>query len=91
MSLVGIAQEIVVEAVALKQELRPHDERELHLLDWNARALAVYGPLIEAHGTDTQQEIYRRHVVTAKRLVVANEFEDRLHAGMFEFAGEAAS
>lgn len=79
MGALAVAETIVVEVAAIGQELVPHDAAELGMLGWNARALAVYGPIIEAHGTATQREIYRRHVLTAARLAKVNEFEDRLH------------
>lgn len=91
MSWAGIAEEIVVEGRAIAQALRRHDEREVWLLSWNRRALDVYGPLIEAHGTPTQREIYRRHLRTAAELVEVNEFEDRVHEGMAAVSGVAVA
>lgn len=87
MEVNGIRETFAVEAQAISQEVRRHDESELHMLGWNRQALAVYGPIIEAHGTPTQREIYRRHLLTADRLAKVNVREDAVfHAGIHGLA-----
>ena len=90
LSLVGTAEHILVEVRAVNSVLKPHDAREVRSLDWQSRALAALGPLVEANGTETQVRLYRALVVNAHELQRENVIEDLEHASLFTVAEAVA-
>lgn len=86
LSLVGAAENIIVEVRSIAQVLEPHDVRETAALSWQSRALAVLGPLVEAHGDVTMRNLHRALCINARDLERMNVSEDVEHASLFTVA-----